>query len=921
MNIVTGRFGLNSIRATAIASALFALVAPLASAQSTWDGGGTNNDLSNATNWVGDVAPNFSGAEFGSTNNLLFNNALNTTVNMGASTRRGVSNATFVGPNVGAFNFTNTGRWILSYGGKISMDSQATNTILIGRIGFGTNAGGGSYTLENNAALSSAIISNISFTAANTNTSTVFLDGSNTGANRFDGASGNVALVKNGSGRWELSSVTTSGGFTLNSGTVGLRGDNAMGTGSVTINGGIVGSVASSRLVSNSIAIAASFQLGGLGQSTAFSGNWDLGGGNRTITMGNSATMSGIITNGNLTIKDGALNLVGTGLIAINTIFNLDGTNSLATLNIGAITASTLTVDNFSASTNTAISLTNKSLTIGGDNSSTTVRSAITGTGGSLIKNGSGTLTLGSSSSTYSGGTSLNGGAIAFVSANSFGTGAVNVAAGTQLGAVSGGPTISNTVNVNGDFILGGFGSGATFSGTWNLGAQSRTITLGNSATMSGTITNGSLVIRDGALNLTGSGLVAANTKFTLDGTNSAASLNISNITASVLTVDNFSATTNTLVILGSKSLTIGSDNSSTTLRAAISGTGGLIKNGTGTVTLGPSGSPSSTFSGGTSLNAGTIAISSSSAFGTGQLSISNGTVLGSVVSARTLPNSVLVGGSFTLGVGDERTTFNGAIDLGGAQRAITLVNSAVFVGAVTNGGLTIRTNADSAAGVALTLAGFNSLNGTTTVESGALIVTNSTLVATITSTGVALNFATNSPAVGTYNVLSSPLNVASLASVTVTASGGSLPAGLTATLANGPNLQVTVASSSNYDSWASGYGLNPATTGAPTADPDNDGFNNNSEYAFGTSPIAANGALLSTSVSGSQLTVSWIQRNTDLIYAVQSTANLADSFVDDGSVNVTISESQSGVPSGYTRRQFTVTATGVKFYRIKATP
>jgi len=483
-----------------LAAALSALSVPFASAQSTWDGGGANSDLSNATNWVGDVAPTFTGGEAGSTNNLVYDNAVNTSVNLGANTRRGVSNISFVGLNVGAFNFTNTGRWVLSYGGKVSMDSAVTNAIGIGRIGFGTNAGGGSYTLENNASLSSATMANVSFTAANTNTSTLILDGSNTGTNIFTGASGNVAITKNGAGRWQLSSITTTGGFTMNSGILALAGNNAMGAGPITINGGTVGSVTTSRSVSNNIGIAGNFQLGGVsggGQSTTFSGNWDLGGGNRTITMGNSATMSGTITNGNLTIKDGTLNLSGTGLIANNTGFNLVGTNAAATLNIGAITASGLTVDNFSASTNTAISLTNKSLAIGGDNSSTTVRAAITGTGGSLIKNGSGTLTLGSSSSTYTGGTSLNGGAIAIASDNAFGTGTVTIADGTRIGSyATTARTISNNVTVNGNFTVGGFNNSTTFNGAMDLGASTRTVTLDNSATVGGAVTGlGGLIV------------------------------------------------------------------------------------------------------------------------------------------------------------------------------------------------------------------------------------------------------------------------------------------------------------------------------------------------------------------------------------------------------------------------------------------
>lgn len=131
--------------------------------------------------------------------------------------------------------------------------------------------------------------------------------------------------------------------------------------------------------------------------------------------------------------------------------------------------------------------------------------------------------------------------------------------------------------------------------------------------------------------------------------------------------------------------------------------------------------------------------------------------------------------------------------------------------------------------------------------------------------------------------------------------------------------LVVNAAPASGYDAWTASYGLSGANA-ATTADPDGDGFNNNSEYAFGTNPTAANGALLSTTNSGGNLTVSWIQRNSGLSYNVQSTAALAIPFANDGTVTVT-DGSQTGVPSGYTRKQFTVATSGAKFYRIKATP
>jgi len=133
------------------------------------------------------------------------------------------------------------------------------------------------------------------------------------------------------------------------------------------------------------------------------------------------------------------------------------------------------------------------------------------------------------------------------------------------------------------------------------------------------------------------------------------------------------------------------------------------------------------------------------------------------------------------------------------------------------------------------------------------------------------------------------------------------------------------VRSGDDYDTWARGLGLDPAfetgsAAGAPTADPDGDGFTNLQEYAFGTSPIAATATLLSTTSSGGNLVVTWLERS-DVIYNVQSATNLATTaFANDGTVNVEAGATEPEPPEGYTRKQFSVPATGSKFYRVTAT-
>ena len=154
--------------------------------------------------------------------------------------------------------------------------------------------------------------------------------------------------------------------------------------------------------------------------------------------------------------------------------------------------------------------------------------------------------------------------------------------------------------------------------------------------------------------------------------------------------------------------------------------------------------------------------------------------------------------------------------------------------------------------------------------------------------------------------VSGTPTAAAASASYTVTASnaGGN-------TTAN-----VTIAVVSAYDAWASSYSLS-GPNALPTADPDGDTFNNAQEYAFGTNPTVGSASLLTTQVAAGNLTVTWLERG-DVTYNVQSTANLATTaFANDGTVAVVAGPVEPAPPTGYTRKQFTVPASGQKFYRV----
>jgi autotransporter-associated beta strand protein len=176
---------------------------------------------------------------------------------------------------------------------------------------------------------------------------------------------------------------------------------------------------------------------------------------------------------------------------------------------------------------------------------------------------------------------------------------------------------------------------------------------------------------------------------------------------------------------------------SSATFNGIVSN-GGIIKNGNGTLIMGAA---ESTYSGGTTLNAGTLSFGTtrigsvgnitSSSLGTGSLTLNGGTLTGSSGATRAIWNAVTIGGDVTFGDGVNNGTlnFSADVDLGGATRTLTIANNSVsFNGVVANGGLT-------KAGNTLVLTGNNTYTGATTISSGTLQIGNGGAVGSIDST------------------------------------------------------------------------------------------------------------------------------------------------------------------------------------------
>jgi len=249
-----------------------------------------------------------------------------------------------------------------------------------------------------------------------------------------------------------------------------------------------------------------------------------------------------------------------------------------------------------------------------------------------------------------------------------------------------------------------------------------------------------------------------ANSTLTLVGGRSAANGNlISTVSAFSQYIRN-SSTAGTYalnLVLGSSgnfyvgnSSTLPSSGSTGALRISsdISETGGartITKTGSGALFLGNTSATTrqgaavagNTFTGGINLSEGQLGYESKSAFGTGTVTMSAGTVVGQTAAIgtldadRTLANRFVINGNVGFGDSTRNVFLGGDVDLGAGTRNITLYNSTYFKGVVGNGGLS--TDAAGSTTRTLYLSGDNTYAGGTTVNSGGLVVLNTTGSAT----------------------------------------------------------------------------------------------------------------------------------------------------------------------------------------------
>ena len=564
----------------------------------------------------GDASPNNGAQTFNGTINLTGGTRTLTTasavtlsgiVSNGALTKAGASTLTLNGTSANTY----TGLTTVSAGGLTLAKSAGVDAIsgdvLVN--GTGTLTLGASDQIKNTSSVEVATGGSFAMTTFNEAVNGLKL----TGGSITGGASGAPVTLTVGTSI-DLQGGTTSanvilagtaGAIKTTSGTVTLNGANTY-TGTTTLNAGTL------QLGVNGVGAVGAVTSGPVGTGTlALNGGKLSSGGGSGRTLFNAVTIGG-----NVILGDA----VNNGTLTFSAGVDLGGS---------ARTLTTASNVNF----NGAVS------------------------NGSIIKDGSGILSLGGAN-TYNGIT-ISGGTVSITGASVLGTGTITFNGGSISAGTSVNRSIANLVNFTGNAGFGGDGAGAlTFSATADLGGATRTLTTAVDTTFSGIISNTGGIDKAGASTLTlgGANTYTGNTKVSagvLQLGNARALQNSTLDTTSSLLGDasNGLKTAQTTLTLGGLSgnkdlasvftttsggysgltaLTLNSGNGSSKSYSGIIADGAagmtLTKTGEGTQSL----SGANTYSGLTTINAGTLivdgSITSSSVVNGGLLNV-NGTV------------------------------------------------------------------------------------------------------------------------------------------------------------------------------------------------------------------------------------------------------------------------------------------------------
>ena len=625
-------------------------------------------------------------------------------------------------PNVpdGVATFTNTGPANLNSSGLVN----------IGSVVFTATPNAQAYTINTSDVfvVNGAGISNNSTKTQtfNVGSSMVF-----TNASTASGGSGAVTYNVSG-GSMSFNDTSTAGTATIvNNGIVQFNNSSTAGSANITNNVGMdffdnasagsatIGNAASGTMTFNNTATAATATITNAG-TLQFNNSSTAGSATITTNNGGTTTFSSTSTGGSARFI----------------------TNSGGTFDISGLTTSGMTAGSIEGAGSYVLGA--KTLTTGSNNLSTQVDGVISGTGGGLTKVGTGKLTL-TGINTYTGATVVNGGTLALSGSGSISNSSSVTVNGTF--DISAGPLLSSITTLAGSssgvvqlgsallVISNGsteFAGSIQGSGALEIVAGTQTLSGNNTYTFLTQIDAGA------TLALKGNGSIASSTVVRFSA-GAGGTLDISQTTAGASIQSLASVFGAGVVALGSKTLTI---TSGTNLFTGVIQDGGIAGGTGGGLSLTNSAiqglSGTNTYTGATTIAAGSELLLMPSGGSNGSIATSSGVINNGIFDISGLTN----GGTSIKALSGGAT---GSVNLGSNTLTITNANGN-FAGVIGgSGGLTL-------AGGTEILSGTNAYTGNTAVNAGTLVVDGSIASSTLTTVNTGATLA-GSGIVGTTSV------------------------------------------------------------------------------------------------------------------------------------------------------------------------
>jgi fibronectin-binding autotransporter adhesin len=424
--------------------------------------------------------------------------------------------------------------------------------------------------------------------------------------------------------------------------------------------------------------------------------------GNKVPTSTDIVLWNSTVTSANTSSLGGNLSFLGIQITNPGGLITINAGNTL-TLGASGIDMSAATVD---FNLNSAVVLgTSQTWNITGGRTLTST--GIVSGSGNLTKAGAGILIL-SGANTYTGNTTINGGTL-------------SVATGTALGTGSGALTINSTgiFQATGTFstarmaVLGGTG-GATSGGTFDVTAannETRTGMISGTGSLtktgSGTLTLSALNTYTGDTYING-GVVSANNSQALGALppSLGSSLYAVHMASGTTLQTTFSTTADNRqlqLISGTSTLDVTSGVSQQR-NGLVYGSGGLMKSGSGTEIL----TNANTYTGGTTINGGTLQINNptGSGTGTGAVTVNSGGVLSGLPTATGFANAGTISGTVTVNGGGALLAKTGStFTFGGLSLSATAISN-FQIGPPTGSALINVTGTNG-----FTLAGLSTIN------------------------------------------------------------------------------------------------------------------------------------------------------------------------------------------------------------------